>query len=225
MSAGALAAIFGASFVVSLTGALSPGPLTTLAVKEGIQRGVWAGPALALGHGVIEALLVAGLALGLNQLLDRDAVTASVALAGGVFLVWIGLRTVLTAPDQELRIERDDPGPDAARRRAPPASAAWRLAVSGGALSVSNPFWLAWWVTIGSAYIVKSLDQGVAGVATFYSAHFLTDLGWLSLIAFALSSGRRIMSRRAYQAVLGVCGVFLLALGGWFLASGAGYVV
>ncbi len=47
MSIGALAAIFSTSFLVSLTGALSPGPLTTLAVREGVRRGFWAGPALA----------------------------------------------------------------------------------------------------------------------------------------------------------------------------------
>ncbi len=45
MSIGAVAAIFATSFLVSLTGALSPGPLTTLAVREGVRRGVWAGPA------------------------------------------------------------------------------------------------------------------------------------------------------------------------------------
>jgi hypothetical protein len=59
----------------------------------------------------------------------------------------------------------------------------------------------------------------------FYGAHILTDLGWLSLIAFALASGRRIMSRGAYRGVLLACGLFLLALGGWFVASGLGYLV
>src|SRR3972149_2771423 len=97
MSIGALAAIFGTSFVVSLSGALSPGPLTTMAVREGVRRGFWAGPTLALGHGVIEGALVAGLALGLNELLDRDAVTAAIALAGGAVLLFIGLRTLAGA--------------------------------------------------------------------------------------------------------------------------------
>ena len=34
-----------------------------------------------------------------------------------------------------------------------------------------------------------------------------------------------IMSRRAYRGVLPACGLFLLGLGGWFLASGLGYVI
>jgi len=233
MSIASLGAIFGASFVVSLTGALSPGPLTTLAVREGVRRGFWAGPALAAGHGVIEGLLVIGLALGLNELLDTDAVTASVALVGGAFLVYLGLKTLVTAPRQELQIEDEGPLAGPGRRpgrgrgvlRVIPAEAATSLAVSGIVVSVTNPFWLAWWATIGAAYIVEALDEGAIGVGAFYTAHFITDLGWLSLIAFVLASGRRLMSRVAYRVVLSGCGLFLLALGGWFLSSGFGYVV
>ncbi len=69
MSIGALAPIFATSIVVSLTGALSPGPLTTPAVREGVRRGFWAGPAPAAGHGAIEFALV--VALGLNRVLDE----------------------------------------------------------------------------------------------------------------------------------------------------------
>ncbi|HSP56049.1 MAG TPA: LysE family transporter, partial [Dehalococcoidia bacterium] len=167
MNIAALGAIFGTSFVVSLTGALSPGPLTTVAVREGVRRGFWAGPALAAGHGVVEGLLVIGLALGLNKLLDNDTVTATIALLGGGFLVYLGLRTVITAPKQELHLESEGvpvgpafpggaPGaPSSGVIRAMPADAATGLAVSGIALSVSNPFWVAWWATIGTAYIVK----------------------------------------------------------------------
>ncbi len=251
MSVAALGAIFGTSFVVSLTGALAPGPVSTMAVREGVRRGFWAGPALAAGHGVVEALLVVGLALGLNELLDTDAVTASVALAGGLYLVYLGLFTVITAPKQELQLEAQgvpvgatlaggpspeaspatsvgpgsSPDPPSGAFRTIPARVAAGLAFSGIALSVTNPFWVAWWATIGTAYIVEALDQGAVGVGAFYTAHFITDLGWLSLIAFLLAGGRRLMSRAAYRAILGACGLFLVALGGWFLSSGLGYVV
>ena len=247
MSLAALGAIFATSFVVSLTGALSPGPLTTLAVREGVRRGFWAGPALAAGHGVIEGVLVIGLALGLNQLLDTDVVTATVALAGGAYLIYLGLRTVITAPAQELQLEAEgvpvgreftphdtpasaggDLTPPLARAgvvRAIPAGVATGLAVSGLAVSVTNPFWLAWWATIGTAYIVEALEEGAIGVGAFYTAHIITDIGWLSLIAFVLAGGRRMMSRTAYRGILGACGLILVALGAWFLTSGLGYVV
>lgn len=220
MSIGALVAIFVTSFLVSLTGALSPGPLTTLAVREGVRRGFWAGPALAAGHGAIELALVVALALGLNRLLDEEWLTATIALVGGTFLLWLGAQIIRTAPRQELVIGGQTGDGE------PPARAAsvLGLAASGVAVSVANPFWILWWATVGTAYIATSLEEGAAGVGVFYGAHFLTDLGWLSVIALALATGRRIMSRRAYQGVLVACGVFLLGLGGWFLASGLGHI-
>ena len=213
-------AIFATSFLVSLTGALSPGPLTTLAVREGVRRGFWAGPALAAGHGAIELALVVALALGLNRLLDEEWLTATIALVGGTFLLWLGAQIIRTAPRQELVIGGQTGDGE------PPARAAsvLGLAASGVAVSVANPFWILWWATVGTAYIATSLEEGAAGVGVFYGAHFLTDLGWLSVIALTLATGRRIMSRRAYRGVLVACGVFLLGLGGWFLASGLGHI-
>jgi threonine/homoserine/homoserine lactone efflux protein len=238
MSIGALAAIFVTSFLVSLTGALSPGPLTTLAVREGARRGFWAGPALAAGHGATELALVVALALGLNRLLDEEWLTATIALVGGTFLLWLGVQIIRTAPRQELVIGEQRGGQEPPAR--PPgrgwlqgapgeegrltAAAALGLAASGVAVSVANPFWVLWWATVGTAYIATSLEEGATGVGVFFGAHFLTDLGWLSLIALALATGRHIMSRLAYRAVLMACGVFLLGLAGWFLASGFGYI-
>jgi threonine/homoserine/homoserine lactone efflux protein len=221
MSPGSLAAIFGASFVVSLTGALAPGPMTTVGLRESVRHGFWAGPAIAIGHGVIELALVIALALGLNELLDNDTVTAVVALAGGGVLVAMGVSTVLRAPGYQLAVQStDDTTPFTM-----PLSAAGPLALSGVVVSVSNPYWVAWWATIGTAYIVKALDEGALGVGAFYGAHILVDIGWLSLIAFAVVGGRRIMSERAYHGILIACGVFLVALGVWFLSSGIGAVV
>ena len=225
MSAGSLVAIFGGSFVISLTGALSPGPLTTLAVREGVRKGFWAGPALAAGHGIVELALVVALALGLDQLLDSDAIAAVIAFGGGGFLVWLGAQVVRHAPRQDLPAPRTAASGPEPGRVALSSSAAAGVVGAGMAASLSNPFWFAWWATVGAAYIAEALDEGAIGVATFYSAHILTDIGWLSVIALALATGRRIMSARVYRGILAVSGVFLLALGGWFLASGFGYVV
>lgn len=220
MSAGDLAAIFGTSFVVSLTGALSPGPMTTVGLRESVRHGFWAGPVIAVGHGSIELLLVVALALGLNEVLDNDAVTTAVALVGGAVLIVMGVSTVLLAGGYRLA-ERSTEDETPYRM---PLKVAGMLMLAGIVVSISNPYWVAWWATIGTAYIVEALDHGALGVGTFYGAHILADIGWLSLIAFAVAGGRRIMSQRIYHGILIACGAFLVALGGWFLADGIGYV-
>jgi threonine/homoserine/homoserine lactone efflux protein len=240
MSAAALAAIFITSFGVGFTGALMPGPLTTLAVRESMQRGFWAGPLLAAGHSLIELALVVGLALGLSRFLDEDPVKAGVGIAGGLFLLWMGIHIVSRPPEQPAAVGRpslsNNPGAAAYnnswRRR-------WLRSLTGGEaasislprmaavlmsaailVSVFNPGWVAWWASVGSAFISQSLEQGAAGVASFYIGHILSDILWLTLLAFVLASGRQMMSGLVYRAILALCGLFLLGLGAYFLASG-----
>jgi threonine/homoserine/homoserine lactone efflux protein len=238
MPAAALAAIFVTSFGVGFTGALMPGPLTTVAVRESMQRGFWAGPLLAAGHSLIELVLVVGLALGLSRFLTEEPVKAGVGIAGGLFLLWMGVHIATSRAEPPLVVERSPPsdGPAAAH------DSSWRrrwLRLAGGEsaskslprtaavvmsaailVSVFNPAWLAWWASVGSAFISQSLEQGAAGVASFYVGHILSDILWLSLLAFVLASGRRMISGRVYRGVLVVCGLFLLGLGTYFLASG-----
>jgi threonine/homoserine/homoserine lactone efflux protein len=250
----ALLAIFGSSFLISLSGALMPGPLFTLSVRETLRRGFWVGPLLATGHALIELVLVVGLALGLSQFLGEGKGTATIAMLGGAFLIWMGCEMLLTAPRQQLRLTPNErrwtPQPVPVPIEDPPWGglsyrqrllAAMRgndtpgttsgirslsalLVPAGVLVSVANPYWIIWWATIGMAYIDKALDHGAAGVGSFFTAHILSDFAWLSLVAFALVTGRRLMSTPVYRGILMVCGGFLVGLGSWFIYSGVSFL-
>jgi threonine/homoserine/homoserine lactone efflux protein len=245
MPAATLAAIFATSFGVGFTGALMPGPLTTVAVRESMQRGFWAGPLLAAGHSLIELALVIGLALGLSRFLVEDPVKAGVGIAGGLFLLWIGLHILTRPPEQPVPLgyppSPSNPGsvtysnswrrrwllPLSGRATASESPARMALVLMSAAILVSvlNPAWLAWWASVGSAFISQSLEHGAAGVTSFYVGHILSDILWLTLLAFVLASGGRMMSGLAYRGILVVCGLFLLGLGAYFLASGLVLVI
>ena len=246
----ALLAIFGSSFLISLSGALMPGPLFTLSVRETLRRGFWVGPLLATGHALIELALVIALALGLSEFLGEGKGTAVIALLGGIFLVWMGYEMLRTAPRQELRlapqpvpvpIPAEDPswsahvsyrqrllaamrGSDAPGATGHIRSLSAVLVPAGVLVSVANPYWIIWWATVGMAYIDKALAHGTAGVGSFFAAHILSDFAWLSLVAFALVTGRRLMSTPVYRGILMACGMFLVGLGGWFIYSGVSFV-
>jgi len=46
--------IFATSWIVGLSGAVSPGPLLAYDIKETLRIGPWAGPAISLGHSILE---------------------------------------------------------------------------------------------------------------------------------------------------------------------------
>jgi threonine/homoserine/homoserine lactone efflux protein len=93
--------------------------------------------------------------------------------------------------------------------------------VLGGILfSISNPYWILWWATIGLGYITLSLQKGLLGITSFFSGHILADLVWYSLISAAVAGGRKFLSDRVYSGIIVACGIFLLGLGVYFLYYG-----
>ncbi len=224
----AILAVFGATFLASLSGALSPGPLFTYTVRESLRRGFVAGPAVAAGHIAIEAVMVVALGLGVASLIDEyGAVSAVISLAGGVLLLWMGVRMVrgsASAVLETAEVPAGAPGvAPVAGFQTTAASDIRVLAVAGVVISVSNPFWSIWWATVGMRLLSDGRDHGAAGLVSFFSAHALSDLLWLSLVAFLLASGRRLLGLRTYRGLLLACGLGLLGLGAWFLTTGVLY--
>ena len=211
--------IFASSFVVGLSGALTPGPLLALDIRESSRGGFWAGPYIATGHSLLELLVVILLAVGLLQIIEKGPVFTVIALSGGLFLLWMGLGMVRN-PSRGL----------------PPASAdgyrsphyhPGRPILDGALFSITNPFWSLWWVTVGATFMAEtqSLGLGVLGITVFYLGHILSDYSWFSLVSLAVGSGRRIMRDSLYRGILLVCGFFLWGMGCFFIVKGLARVL
>jgi threonine/homoserine/homoserine lactone efflux protein len=209
-----LLAIFGTSFVVALTGALMPGPLLAVTIGEVTRRGFWAGPLLILGHGILELATVLALIFGLGHLVeDNQSAGHVISIVGGVILVVMGASTVINSRRQKglpLSVQGNK-------------GRSGMLLVSGIVISLSNPFWFIWWVGIGLSYLVWAQKLGAAGVAAFFSGHFLADFGWYTLISFVIVSGKKVIKDAVYQWLLFACGIVLVGIGVYFLVLGARY--
>lgn len=211
-----LIALYATFMLVTLSGALSPGPLTALSFSEGVRAGRWSGTQMALGHGLVEFPLVLAIAFGLGSWLQRPVVNGLVALFGAVVLLWMGYGLVSGVLRRQMSLAK------AARESAP---AVLRFGhVSGGvALTVTNPYWSLWWVSLGATYIARTtaLAPGLLPVTGLWFTHWLVDLGWLGGLAFLAASGRAFITDRIYRGVLLACGIFLIGFGFYFMWSGA----
>jgi threonine/homoserine/homoserine lactone efflux protein len=215
-----LFAIFSTSFLIGLTGAVQPGPLFALTLSETTQRGFWAAPLLIFGHGILEVALVIALTLivGLSGFLTQELTLNVIGIVGGLVLIVIGIYTTIQARKRMSLHSIDQKKPS---RRG-------MLLFSGAAISLANPYWYVWWATVGLGYLIFSSQKfGAIGIATFFTGHFLADLGWYSLTAFALVKGKKWISDAVYHWLIIVCGISLIGLGIFFVAfvaSGGSFI-
>jgi len=191
---------------------MAPGPLSAMTIAESARRGFRAGPLLTLGHAVAEAMMVAALALGLSSFFQHTVVKGSIALVGGTVLVWMGAGLVNAVGRGRMTLARD-PAVGAAVAAADDVR-------TGVLVSMSNPYWMLWWATVGATYVVMALGYGLLGLGIFFFGHIMSDLSWNSLLAFAVSSGRRLLNERIYAAALAICGAFLVIMGVTFAWAG-----
>ncbi|HEY3315842.1 MAG TPA: LysE family transporter [Bacillota bacterium] len=214
--------LFLTAFVVGLSGALMPGPLLTVTIRQVAERGFWAGPRAVAGHGLVELAVVVALSFGLGSYLAHPSVTGGIGIVGGVVLVWMAWETLRSSGRVAARLGamRGTAGSEPAE---PTAGSRGRLSdpvLAGLAASVSNPYWVLWWATIGASYIALSLKLGALAVAAFYVGHILSDLAWLASVSGAVAGGRRLLGPAIFRGLLVVCGLFLAGLGGYFALSG-----
>jgi len=176
-------------------------------ITESSRRGAVAGPLMIFGHGLLEIGLVVGLFAGLSTFLQSELVLVTVALLGGIVLLWMGISMLKNLPTIEL----PEPGTEKPGQN---------LVLAGIALSLCNPYWLIWWVSIGMGYILHSARIGLAGISAFLCGHLLADFAWYSLIAFGIARGRAWFSPGFYRALIGVCGMILIGFSAYFFTSG-----
>lgn len=198
-----LDAIAGTSFLLGLSGAVMPGPLLTLTISESVRRGLKAAPLLMGGHALLEAVVVLLLFFGLGDLVQRPGVFSTVALTGGLMLLWMGSAMLRGLPRLTLKLEgREGSG--------------LHPLIAGAVVSLANPYFILWWATVGLGYLVVAHEAGVAGILIFYLFHILSDFVWYAFVSGAVTFGRRLLGDFSYRVLVCSCALFILSFGIYF---------
>jgi threonine/homoserine/homoserine lactone efflux protein len=142
-------------------------------------------------------------------------VAGLIGLLGGAFLLWMGLDIARSAWWGAVSLSLTS-----AERSGTQVGPV----VAGVLVSISNPYWVLWWATVGVSYVALALRQGPLALGSFYVGHILADLSWYSLVAFVITAGRSLLSQPVYRGLLVVCGLFLIALSVYFIYSGFNFL-
>jgi threonine/homoserine/homoserine lactone efflux protein len=207
--------IFLQAFLVGFSGAMAPGPLLTYNIQLTFKKGFWVGPKLILGHAILEMILIVGVLFGLGGLIQQTVTKVVLWILGGLMLAWMGYDLIWKESKKGIiPIVQVAASGETAKVT---TSTSLNPVLAGIVISLSNPYWALWWVTIGLGYITQALTFGWAGVMVFFCGHILADLSWYSFVSAAVAGGRQFISERVYRWLLIVCGVFLVFLAGKFI--------
>jgi putative LysE/RhtB family amino acid efflux pump len=183
---------FGLGFLV----ALQLGPMSLFLVRSTLRAGLLTGLGVGAGIAVIDALYAAAGAAGAAPLLLVDPVRVVLGIGGAVVLVWLGVRTLLSAIHVRAGLDGD---------AAESPGRAFRTSLGATA---SNPLTILSWAAIFSA---ASADTSavplVAGVG-------LGSLAWVSTLALVTAVVRKAVGVRSIRIADGIAGLGLVGFGG-----------
>ncbi|HIE31623.1 MAG TPA: LysE family translocator [Methanosarcinales archaeon] len=189
-------------FAIGLTGAVVPGPMLFATIEASLRKGWIAGLMIVLGHVVVEILICTMIFLGFS--IANDIVFNVVSLVGGGALIIFGMMTIHSSRNATFDVK---------------GGIAGSPVVAGTLTSVSNPYFLIWWLTIGNSMVMDGLKIGFIAAALFITGHWIADMVWYVSVSTISSSGGKLMSDLTYRAFLSGCGVFLVCFGIYYATA------
>ncbi|MHA2035082.1 MAG: LysE family transporter [Promethearchaeota archaeon] len=202
--------IFLFSFLVALTGALTPGPLLTFTIYKSLKqkKGYLAGIFIILGHATVELLLILVLLGGASLLFQNIIFLTLIGIIGGIFLIIFGILvvkdTIKADPSVDFNIEDNNL-----------KGYRGNSFIGGIIVSLSNPYWTFWWAVIGLGFLVNFNITFATpiGLLLFFIGHELGDIVWYLPISTFVYLGGKSLNPKIYKYVLIICSAFMVLFG------------
>ena len=196
------ALLFGLS--IGFVSGVSPGPLMTLVLTSTLERGFRAGLLTAIAPLLTDAPIIVLSFLVLRQL--PASLLTLVTVAGGLFIIWIGVQTIRSARHAQLSEEVEGTG--------------GRDLLRGALVNFLNPHPWLFWMTVGVPFLIQSWNEAAWQAVAFLAALYGLLVGTKIVVAWATARGRRFLNSRWYRRLLVACGALLVALGGTLIWQG-----
>jgi threonine/homoserine/homoserine lactone efflux protein len=206
--------LFFFSFLVALTGAMSPGPLLTFTIYKTLKsekKGYLIGFLVIAGHALLEFVLILLLLAGVSFFLQNATVLIVIGLVGGSLLCFFGVMVIRDVVKNRVRVEIEDDTVTIDGINGYTGNS-----ILGGILvSMSNPYWWLWWAAIGLGFMVTydvRLDEPL-NLLSFFLGHEMGDLIWYVAVSAFVFFGGKAFNNKVFNIILVCCGVFMVGFG------------
>lgn len=175
-----------------LVAGISPGPLLALVISETLRYDRTAGIKIAVSPLVTDLPIILLTLFIFSKLSQADRVLAIISLAGGLYLLYLGFKTI-SVTDFKIGGKGN----------------AGNSLVKGILVNFLSPHPYLFWITVGGPYIMKALDINIPAVIYFVVGFYFFLVGSKIMIAFLASHSKSFLKQNYMIWVLRILGAAL----------------
>jgi threonine/homoserine/homoserine lactone efflux protein len=204
-------------FILSLTGALAPGPLSAACVMQASQKGRLYGILPMVGHAIVELGIVVAIILSVQIFIDNPLVIDLMMGFGGVVIVLFGFLALKEFRFSEQSVSSQEDSNDL-------KSTALKATFQGAIISILSPYFLLWWFGVGLANVTILIAELQVGLGTvfiagvlIYLTHISTDFIFGAFLSITSDTATKRVRVGEINWISVIIGIAQIILGAWFI--------
>ena len=192
------------AYAMGFSVASLPGPILFLIATETLRRGAWPGAQTALAPICIDAAVMLPLVMFVQlSFLSGHGAAAVLGSFGGLFLVWLGIRSMGM---ERVRLAGKGTSDKGTREMTP--------FLKGVLTHILNPYPYIFWGTVGLAFINEGFTNGgIPGALSFPLGFWLGASTFNFLVVYLVGRGKQWLPGRWEPYLHKASGTLLLAAG------------
>lgn len=190
-----------AGFLIGLTHAMPPGPITVEVLRRGAIDGVTSALKVDAGSVAADAVFFLLILVGLMQVVDSRAGTLFIWAFGCVVLLALGIRGFYKAWRKKETTTGAKAGQDD-RKEVPPF-------MTGFLICITSPFAIMWWIGI-FASSTALIRPGYDTMTVVFAGIALAVFVWYALVGISGAVGRKLVSGRSVEMLALLCSAMMI---------------
>lgn len=191
--------LLAAGFLLGVTHAVPPGPITVEVLRRGAAEGFVSSLKANLGAVLADTVFFILVMLGLMQILDSSTGKILVWICGCALLLFLGVRGIYRA------LNRND-----TNCKDPPQKARTLSSMATGfIICISSPFAIIWWISVFTSSITL-FSSSAGAMITMFAGIAVACFLWYALIGFSGAAGKKMFSPGAMKMLSLACSAMMI---------------